>query len=354
MGGLLFLSLLVMLNLPLVFTGFTGMDQYGFFTLDPLATQPLPLALSAAVNTALALLAYSGYSALRRQHTRYVPETWAPFKRYVLIIGVPVALAVAPSFFLTSYGSKPYYVVIAVLMTGSLCITTALRDGEIRLNINFAMYWFIVAVAIIVALLAMSITGLLVLYPMEQPAPSGNLLWTWSFDWADLGYPQEQFAQRQRDALMVFVLLGCGYMIVALGGPLLGSILRWTNGNSLVEQSYNISGTARPTLRDELPVAKDTVTARRAVIRLHLTRLADANGRALRDIDFDAAWAIAETDNIRAAASRMSARKHGVLTQGVDEKTVTNRANAILERTGLKENPGLQAGDLRGYLLALN
>ena len=32
-GKLLLVSLAVMLNLPTIFTGTTGMDQYGFFTL---------------------------------------------------------------------------------------------------------------------------------------------------------------------------------------------------------------------------------------------------------------------------------------------------------------------------------
>ena len=49
-GGLLFVSLLVMLNLPLVMAGITGMDQYGFFTLEPLAVRPIPMALSAGLE----------------------------------------------------------------------------------------------------------------------------------------------------------------------------------------------------------------------------------------------------------------------------------------------------------------
>ena len=39
-GKLLLVSLLVMLNLPAIITGATGMDQYGFFTLGPVAARP--------------------------------------------------------------------------------------------------------------------------------------------------------------------------------------------------------------------------------------------------------------------------------------------------------------------------
>ncbi len=39
-----------MLNVTLIFTGTTGMDLYGFYTLDPVAAQPLPLVLSTLLN----------------------------------------------------------------------------------------------------------------------------------------------------------------------------------------------------------------------------------------------------------------------------------------------------------------
>ena len=37
LGRLLLVSLLVMLNLPAIYTGTTSMDQYGFFTLEATA-----------------------------------------------------------------------------------------------------------------------------------------------------------------------------------------------------------------------------------------------------------------------------------------------------------------------------
>ena len=50
-GKLLLVSLLVMLNMPVIFTGATGMDQYGFFTLDQVNTRPWPLVLSVLLST---------------------------------------------------------------------------------------------------------------------------------------------------------------------------------------------------------------------------------------------------------------------------------------------------------------
>ena len=352
-GGLLLVSLLVMLNLPLVMAGITGMDQYGFFTLELIAVRPIPLALSAGLNIALAGLVYLAYSMSRRQLWRFRARFWGPFKRHGLIIGAPVALATMPSFLLTSHGGKPFWVVVAVLMSGSLCITAALRDEDTWISPRFVNHWSTLAAGAIAGMLILSVAGMLLLYAMEPPAPRGNFFWEWDFNWADLGYPPEQFAQRQHDGLAVFVLMGCAYMIVALGGAMISSILKSAHATQTKLPTSSASEVIKPTPHGENSVDQGPLLARRRAIRQHLDRLADENGHVLRDIDIDAAWAIAESDSIKGAASKMRARKHGVLTQGVDEKTVGNRANAILERTGLREEPGLQPGDLRGYLLAL-
>ena len=39
-----------MLNVTLIFTGTTGMELYGFYILEPVAAQPLPLVLSTLLN----------------------------------------------------------------------------------------------------------------------------------------------------------------------------------------------------------------------------------------------------------------------------------------------------------------
>ena len=61
LGGLLLISLFFMLNVTLIFTGTTGMDLYGFYTLDPVATQPLPLVLSTLLNLVVVAAGYTSY-----------------------------------------------------------------------------------------------------------------------------------------------------------------------------------------------------------------------------------------------------------------------------------------------------
>ena len=236
LGHLLLVSLLVMPNLTLFFTLNTGMDLYGFFTLAPLKAYPLPAVLSTLLNLGMAAAGYATYCWLWRKIGAAHGLRWGPFTRGAILSAVPVLLAHAPAIVLTSQGGKATQIAIAGLMAGSLTVTHALRDHRMKLDPALAGYLFILGIVAILLFLALSVGGMLVLYGTEQMPASGNLLWTWNYQWEDLGYPHEAFAQRQRDALTAFTLTGSGFMIAVLGGSMLGAILRWAREPKYGEQ----------------------------------------------------------------------------------------------------------------------
>ena len=84
---LLFVSLLVMLNLPLIFVLNTGIDQYSFFTWDVVGQAPYPLALSFCASTALAALASVVHHFLWKQQYLGTQGLPGPFKRAALVFG---------------------------------------------------------------------------------------------------------------------------------------------------------------------------------------------------------------------------------------------------------------------------
>ena len=228
LGKLLLVSLLVMLNLPAVFTGTTGMDQYGFFTLGPVAGHPWPLALSIALSTSAAGSGYMAYRLLRMRRTWFSGSVrYGAYHRNALLFGVPVAIAFAPSFFLAGYSDKPIVVAVAGIMATSLCVTAALNDREAHLDAAMARVWFVACIAFILVFLVLSMSAMWVLYFVDHSPSVGNFFWSWEFDWSDLGYPAEEFSQRRRDGLLAYALMGSCYMTVALGGSLLGGILGW-------------------------------------------------------------------------------------------------------------------------------
>ena len=228
LGYILFISVLFMLNATLIFTLNTGMDMYGFYTLEPVSARPLPAVLSTLLSCVMAVAAYALYRWLRERLAWFSGRGWGPFTRGAVLSAAPVFLAFAPSIVLTSVGGKPNLIAVAGLMAGSLCVTHALRDPEMRLNLVLARNLFIGAFAAILVFLALSISAMLILYIKGEQPPPGNLLWKWEHEWSDLGYPPEQFQLRQRESLVVYTLTGSGFMIMVLGGTLLGAILRWT------------------------------------------------------------------------------------------------------------------------------
>ena len=225
---MLFVSLLVMPNLYLFYCLNTGMDLYGFFTLAPVSAHPLPLALSTLLSSGMAVAGYGFYRWLWRRQAWFTGEGWGPFRRGAVLMCAPVLLTYAPMIALAHHGDKPSLIGIPGLMAGSLCVTHALRDPEMKLDPSVARYLFIGAFAWILVALILAIGAMFMLYVIEQQPPSGNLLWEWEYEWADLGYPREEYQQHQRAALVGFVLTASGFLIVAVGGSMLGAILRWT------------------------------------------------------------------------------------------------------------------------------
>ena len=225
LGRLLLLSLLVMLNMPVFFILTTGMDQYSFFAMGPLAAEPIPLLLQVFLNVLLSLVAYTTYRYICQRRSSLFPTEWGIFRQTGLAVGIPIALALLPSFLMCNTGGKAYYVIVGVLVTGSICITGSLGDSSVKLNPRLARLWFGMAIASVLVLLALASAWVMFFYFIEQIPATSNFGWQLDYRWSDLGYGPEEFPARQRDGLLVFGITGMGYMVLVLGGIMLTSIL---------------------------------------------------------------------------------------------------------------------------------
>ena len=147
LGGLLFVSLLVMPNLYLFYCLNTGMDLYGFFTLEPVSAHPLPLVLSTLLSSGMAVAGYGFYRWLWRRQAWFTGGGWGPFSRGAVLMCAPVLLTYAPMIVLAHNGDKPSLIAVPGLMAAALCITHALRDPEMQLDPTLARHMFIGAIA---------------------------------------------------------------------------------------------------------------------------------------------------------------------------------------------------------------
>ncbi len=240
LGGLLLVSLLVMLNLPMTFTLLTGTDPYGFFTLESVSAYPLPLVLSTGLSSALALVGYVGYRWLRRRQLWFTGVHWSPIARGAVLCGPPVLLAYLPIIVLSSHGWKPTHLALGAVIAGALAVTHCLRDEEMHLDPAMGRYWFICILGSILVFLVLCIGAMIVLYEVEQFPASGNILWAWEYRWSELGYPPEEYDTRHRDGLLAFTAIGVGFMIAALGGSMMAALLRWTRSpDSVISNSLD-------------------------------------------------------------------------------------------------------------------
>ena len=236
LGYILFVSVLVMLNAPLFFTLNTGMDMYGFYTLETVSARPLPVVLSTLLSCVMAVAAYVLYRWLCGRRAWFSGDWWGPFTRGAALSGTPVLLAFAPGIALTSVEGKANLIAVAGLTMGSLCVTHALRDADMNLDRDIAGKLLGSAIAAILVFLVLSVSTMLVLFAADKHPAAGNFFWKWEFEWKNLGYPAEQFQQRQGEALLAYTLAGSVFMIVVLGGSMLGAIIKWTGTPQYIER----------------------------------------------------------------------------------------------------------------------
>ena len=227
---LLFVSLVVMLNLHAVFVPVTGIDQYSLFALDSVAHRPYPLLISLGTNTILAVLASIVHHFLWKQQYLGSRGLAEPFQRAALVIGAPVLLAFLPSSLLTVNGGQGYPVAVAFLIFAGLTIATALKDPEtVPLSPTDSLVWIGVAAAVILVFLTVSIGILVLLYAGEISPPTANLFGSLKIDWSNMGYDPSEYAQRYRSTLIPFTMATTTYMVIVVGGVVLGSI--WKAGH---------------------------------------------------------------------------------------------------------------------------
>ena len=229
------MSLLVMLNLQLVFTFTVGIDHYSLYSLRSL--EPTVRAwyglyalagMNLAINCLSVFFAYYTYKSLSRGWS-WLPfkfESWAAFYRYTFVIGVPVAVAMLPALVLATWVGKSYNLIVGCLLVGALGMTAICKDDEVNISPNMARFYFTSLVLAVGGLLTVTVQWFLAIYGAEQVLYTGNGLWQWQVNWEVLGYSVEEFPDRMRGAMLVFTVATCAYMVTVVGGSMLFSFVR--------------------------------------------------------------------------------------------------------------------------------
>ena len=219
-GKWLLVSLLVMLNLPIVFAVITRMDLYSLYSLRSLEWVLSLYGVYALVAMALAIgivtagLAYALYKQLHKNCSGAVLKGWSAFYCHLLTIGLPMAIAMLPGLLLVANQGKTYFLIVGPLLAGGLGVIAACADERINISPDMARLYFVAAVFAMGGLVGLTVQWTFSLYGAEQIVPTDNSLWQWQINWNTLGYPASEFAQRQRDSMLIFAIMTSVYMVI--------------------------------------------------------------------------------------------------------------------------------------------
>ena len=330
---LLGVSLLVMLNNPIIFIAQTGMDQYCFFGYAPLAHRPIPLVLTLLLNIFLCLIALTVHTKLWRWQHEGAGRSLSAGQRISLVVGVPILLAFAPSFMLTTTAAKSYFFLVSALMFSWLGLTMGLRERLFTISRTVSYFWFSGALAHIIVLVVLTMSGMFYFYNLEQVAPTRNWFWEWEISFSTLGYPPEEFPQRRREALLLYLFIGTFFMAFFLGGNLLTSILSAGRQSRGGERSLD----RRP------PVPQSVPDPDQGMGRSHqfenIPEWAASIADQLRDVDRHPGW-VAYRLKVSGKEVLLSTAQYGALcgTDGLKRLSqaslVVNKENGTVYRKG--------------------
>lgn len=230
----LFLSLFILLNSPLLVSVFTGMDFYGFFTLEGISrNQALMYAM--LVNLGVAIVATLIFYLLwHQQHKEGKYEKVDVVSSTLKIVIPPIAFAYAIGALFGQW-TTAYFMIVMVPLAVALIAMIGFAHPKVRIDSFLARTLlgccFGVAAFVLLAGFVVGILKLMgyILIP-DVPYTFESLVWTRPFDPTTLGYNLNNYdsvyLSRHQAGLMWLLVLATTYLIFGVCMPVIFTIYR--------------------------------------------------------------------------------------------------------------------------------
>ena len=224
---LFFITLFFILNVSLPLFAITRMDQFGFYALIPWSGSSYFLLLALTAHLALALAASVIFDVLRvRMYSRGGPGR--AFARALGTALPPCLFAFFNMLLFVNEGGWVFYLVTLGVSVGAFTAILAFRDDRVELSDWESKMALAALLAVIIILCAVGAAGTIAAYLSPSPTalPDHNLFTSWEINWERLGYPPEEFMERQRVGTLIMSISAIAYLATALGGFLLAEVRR--------------------------------------------------------------------------------------------------------------------------------
>ena len=228
-GDLFFVSILFLLNTPLLLSAVTGMDPYGFYSLPAIGLGAFPFMLAILMNLVLSVLAWSLFLFLKQW--LYDAQNRVRTTPLVRAIGTalpPTLLVYGITMLFTVPIEWIYTLVILGVLFGAFAVIMTITDPDVRLSEWEAKWAPVVAIEVIIVLCSFGVVGTLVVYLdpslIAFISDPHNVFWAWELDFEALGYSDNEFIERFRVGIVWRSLAAISFLAILVGSYLLVTI----------------------------------------------------------------------------------------------------------------------------------
>lgn len=231
LDDLFFVSLLFLLNTPLLLGAVTRVDPYGLFTLPAFEVGAFLFMLVILVNLTLSLAAWYFFIYLRRLLLR--EENRARLNPYIRSVGItlpPIISVYAFILLFSNPGGWMYFLVILGTLFAAFTVILAFNDPDAGWSESKVKWGPPVVLQVIVILCVLGVAGMLVTYlepSLIVDTARRNLLWSWGSGFMSLGFTEDELIERFRVGVVWMSLAAIAYLATIIGSYLVVTVRRY-------------------------------------------------------------------------------------------------------------------------------
>ncbi|MCX7974048.1 MAG: hypothetical protein N3B16_06040, partial [Candidatus Aminicenantes bacterium] len=218
-GALLLISLLVILNSPLLVTSYTGIDPYGTFLFFPKNSKLWAIVIDMAFNFFLASLSTTLFFWIIIEWAKRKPQD--VISSTFTTVCIPLAVVYVIATLLSSRGTESFLLIAFFPLLAGLLAIVGYSHPNNKLDLFTSKLLFVLSIIFMVIGFILAMGGLIYkLYEFSKITPINffeSLLWKRSFRWQALGMTPEEYIEKLKMGFTWMVLTVSIYLELAIG-----------------------------------------------------------------------------------------------------------------------------------------
>ena len=230
---LFFVSMFILLSIPLLQAPLIHMDPYGFFTFEGLVNTPIPYLLALVTNLVIALASCLIFDSIRRwKYSLHRRADESPYTRALWAAVPPVLLVFAFSFAFSSFGVLVYLSCMLPILAGVLTALGIVDDKGPTLTEQDRRSLLWTGAALFVVLSVVNGAAIVAVHLLLGwiVLPDRSLFYSWEIDYGAWGYSSSELGVRLRLGALWASLASLGYTVIVVGGHLVNKVIHHRNG----------------------------------------------------------------------------------------------------------------------------